>query len=222
MSKAVGKNSAELNPRTKSYEFFGPPGTLFITLTVPITIYSLFFACSESSGGCPPPLATFPERITESLTDLDWWKGLWDTQASLLYLAWYAFCVVAWYILPGDRIEGVELRTGGRLAYKINGMFIIYSVINSRLTRQLQHSQPSLPQWALPVAGSFVLDQSASVSSMTNGSGSLLPLCSCLLFKPLLVTPPHSAQVPSLPSVETVATLSMTCVVWFQRSFHVD
>jgi len=38
-----------------------------------------------------------------------------------MYFAWYTFCVVSWKVLPGDWIEGVTLRTGGKIKYKING-----------------------------------------------------------------------------------------------------
>jgi hypothetical protein len=37
-----------------------------------------------------------------------------------MYLAWYAFCLVAWAILPGDRVAGTTLRTGEKKLYKIN------------------------------------------------------------------------------------------------------
>jgi hypothetical protein len=123
---SVAKNkikTSELNPKTTSYEFLGPPGALFVTLVVPITTYALYFGCSEKTGGCPPALNTIPDRVKVSLSDLNWWKGLWDTEAALLYAAWYAFCVVAWAVLPGDRVEGVTMRTGEKKKYKINGVF---------------------------------------------------------------------------------------------------
>lgn len=63
------------------------------------------------------------DKVLASVSNLDWWKGLWDTQASLIYLAWYAFCVVSWFILPGDYVEGVQLRTGDKKKYKINGVY---------------------------------------------------------------------------------------------------
>ncbi|KAH9942899.1 ERG4/ERG24 ergosterol biosynthesis protein [Amylocystis lapponica] len=109
---------SELNPRTKSYEFFGPPGALFVTLSVPTTLYALYYGCSEETGGCPPPLST--QVVVDALSSWDWWKSLWDTEAALIYLAWYAYCVVAWFVLPGDWVEGAQLRTGGKKKYKIN------------------------------------------------------------------------------------------------------
>ncbi|KAF7965704.1 hypothetical protein HWV62_9811 [Athelia sp. TMB] len=117
-SKAVAP--ATLNPRTTSYEFLGPPGAFFITLAVPITMYALFFGCSEQTGGCPPQLAGTVPNIIDSIGDINWWKGLWDTQATIYYCAWYAFCVVSWKVLPGDWVEGTTLRTGGKIKYKIN------------------------------------------------------------------------------------------------------
>jgi hypothetical protein len=46
----------------------------------------------------------------------------WFTlDATLAYLAWYAFCVACWYILPGEKVEGNLLRDGTRNVYKMNG-----------------------------------------------------------------------------------------------------
>ena len=112
-----------VNPKTTHYEFLGPLGALFIIFLVPITIYALYFLCSEQSGGCPPSLDTFVPIIIDSVSDVNWWKGLWDSEAAAIYFAWYAFCVVTWGILPGDWVEGATLRTGGKIKYKINGRF---------------------------------------------------------------------------------------------------
>ena len=120
----------ELNPRTKRYEFLGPPGAFFIILTVPPIMYALSLGCSESSGGCPPPLQKIIPGIIDAVSDVAWWKSLFDKQAFIIYLAWYACTVVAWAVLPGDWIDGTLLRDGSRKKYKINGM---YSVEYDRL-----------------------------------------------------------------------------------------
>ncbi|KAG6891382.1 hypothetical protein C0992_008093 [Termitomyces sp. T32_za158] len=117
MSKDV--SHVELAPRTTSYDFFGPPGALFVTLTVPAITYGLYFGCSETNG-CTPNLSAIPDQIVASVTSPDWWASLWDTQAFLIYLAWYAYTVVAWLILPGDWVEGTTLRTGEKKSYKLN------------------------------------------------------------------------------------------------------
>ena len=112
---------AELNPKTTHYEFFGPVGALFITVSVPAFTYALYFGCSEMSGGCPPPLDDVLPVIVASLSDITWWRSLWDPKAAIAYLAWYAFCVATWAVLPGDWVEGTLIRDGTRKKYKING-----------------------------------------------------------------------------------------------------
>jgi hypothetical protein len=42
-------------------------------------------------------------------------------EATVAYFVWYAFLVAAWHMLPGEHLEGTELRTGGRKKYKLNG-----------------------------------------------------------------------------------------------------
>lgn len=110
-----------VNPRTKHYEFFGPPGAFLVTILTPAIAYALYFGCSEGAGGCPPTLNILPARFFNAITDANWWLSLWDTEASLVYAAWYAFCLVAWAVVPGDWVQGTQLRNGGKVWYKING-----------------------------------------------------------------------------------------------------
>ena len=119
MSSSSSKAASDLNPRTKHYEFLGPPGALAISIGVPTMTYALYFGCSEQTGGCPPPIDT--GVVIDTLSDPSWWKSLWDTEATIAYLAWYAFTVVAWFILPGDWVEGIPMRNGQTKKYKING-----------------------------------------------------------------------------------------------------
>ncbi|KAF8899887.1 ergosterol biosynthesis ERG4/ERG24 [Gymnopilus junonius] len=121
--------SNTLNPRTKHYEFLGPPGALVVSIGVPVMTYLLYFGCSEASGGCKLDPSSIPERVVQSVTNPDWWKSLWDTEAALIYLAWYAFSVLAWAILPGDWVPGTTLRSGGKKLYKINGAVRLIPVL---------------------------------------------------------------------------------------------
>ncbi|KAF7354784.1 ERG4/ERG24 ergosterol biosynthesis protein [Mycena sanguinolenta] len=107
-----------LSRRTAYVEILGPLRAFFICTAIPLTIYALFFGCSEQFGGCPPRLDH--DRSFLALTDLAWYQGLWDTQATMLFVAWYAFCVLAWAILPGDWVFGTTLRNGEKKQYKIN------------------------------------------------------------------------------------------------------
>lgn len=99
-------------------QFGGHLCTPILTLLTPITIYGLYFSCSSPSG-CPAPFAQWIPNFLE----LDWLRGFLDPTAFLIYFGWYAFTVAAWKFLPGDLVEGTELRAGGRKTYKINGPF---------------------------------------------------------------------------------------------------
>ena len=121
MSSSKPAPSASLNPRTTRYEFMGPPGALAVTIGVPFMTYALYFMCNERSGSCPPPPSTMLLNLTEAVQDLEFWKSLYDPTAFALYLGWYAFCVAAWVLLPGDWIPGTQLRNGQYQKYKING-----------------------------------------------------------------------------------------------------
>lgn len=125
-------STSSLNPRTTSYDFLGPPGALAISLGVPFLIYGLYFGCNETSGGCIPPVELTLANLQYAFTHTSWWTKLWDTEATLLYLAWYAFTVVSWFMLPGDWVEGVTMRTGEKKRYKINGATHILATIYLR------------------------------------------------------------------------------------------
>ncbi|CAE6436127.1 unnamed protein product [Rhizoctonia solani] len=89
------------NPKTTRYEFFGPPGAAAVTTGTSIVVYGLYYNCSEASG------------VIKAVSDADWWKSIFDVEATVAYFAWYAFLVAAWYVLPGEWLEGTELRIGG-------------------------------------------------------------------------------------------------------------
>lgn len=103
------------NPRTTKYDFYGPPGACLISIGAPLAIYGLYFACSEQTGGCGCSLSG-------RLINLTLPRGLWDTQAALMYLAWYLFCVIAWRVLPGAQVPGTTLRNGKVKTYKMNAL----------------------------------------------------------------------------------------------------
>lgn len=157
-----------INPRTTSYEFLGPPGALAITVGVPVMTYILSFGCSEANGGCPPKVNF--DSIVASLSNPSWWRSLWDTEAFLIYLAWYAFCVLSWAILPGPTVEGVTLRTGRKKRYKINGE-ILPITCHGLLTTLMwaQRYRHSYSRWVARVVISFVLVQKILHSFTTNG-----------------------------------------------------
>ncbi|KAJ1303034.1 hypothetical protein OPQ81_011235 [Rhizoctonia solani] len=108
------------NPKTTRYEFFGPPGAAAVVTGTQIVIYGLYYSCSEASNNCQLPHWSFPLRAARAVTDANWWRSVFDVEATAAYFAWYTFLVAAWYVLPGEWVEGTELRIGGRKKYKFN------------------------------------------------------------------------------------------------------
>ena len=116
--------SSPLNPKSTSYEFLGPPGAFLITIGVPILTFVFYFTCNESS--CTPPLASLYPSLVEAVSDPAFWWKLWDPKAFTVYYIWYAFCLVAWAVLPGDWVQGTQLRNGQYQQYKINGTILSF------------------------------------------------------------------------------------------------
>lgn len=107
-------------PRTLHYEFLGPPGALGISVLVPLFTYFFAFGCDER--GCPPmPVGMYLQDGFRQMQTWQFYADLWDSQAAIAYLGWYAWCVVCWAVLPGQWLEGTKLRNGEKLWYKING-----------------------------------------------------------------------------------------------------
>ena len=111
----------QLNPLSSPTEFLGVIGTSGISIIASFTVYFLFYACNEATG-CP---ATNKEGWTTMLEGVRQWPSsagrLWEWKAFAAYLAWYAYCIVCWAVLPGEKVDGNLLRDGNRKVLKTNG-----------------------------------------------------------------------------------------------------
>ncbi|KAE9386184.1 ERG4/ERG24 ergosterol biosynthesis protein [Gymnopus androsaceus JB14] len=183
---------ASLNPRTTAYEFLGPAGAFLISAGVPLTTYALYYGCSEQTGGCPPPgltlsfftekLVTLPFHLLEPSWWLNLWSELWDTEASLMYLAWYTFCVVAWRVLPGAEVPGTTMRDGNVKKYKINAFstfLLALGLVSGLILRSGPESFTFLyERWIGFVTASVIMSvtQAVAVYAMSFREGALLAL----------------------------------------------
>ena len=100
------------------------PGAFAISLGLPLVCYLATFLCNDISG-CPVPSLLHPTSLTLSkLKEETGWPGitgLGSFEVTAYVLAYYLTSMVLLTVLPGVESQGVELTSGGRLPYKLNG-----------------------------------------------------------------------------------------------------
>ncbi|KAL2350986.1 ergosterol biosynthesis ERG4/ERG24 [Cryomyces antarcticus] len=105
------------------YEFGGPVGAAFITFGLPFFCYLVAFTCNDVTG-CPAPSLLHPTSLTlqKLKNDVGWpgFAGLINQKAIVATLGYYVLSLVLNVVLPAQEVEGVELRSGGRLKYRFN------------------------------------------------------------------------------------------------------
>jgi len=137
---APKKTASAVIPKAEEphgFEFGGPIGALLITIGLPIGCYAFAFLCNDVSG-CPAPSLLSPSKlfsppILSSKTpfahaldtlkaEVGWpgFAGLISTEAALGTFAWYALSLLLYVILPATEVDGVELKSGGKLKYRLN------------------------------------------------------------------------------------------------------
>ncbi|GAA6028845.1 hypothetical protein JCM8097_007425 [Rhodosporidiobolus ruineniae] len=121
MGASSKQTTVNLNPPSTHYESGGPlGGALGVSLAVPFFSYWLAFVCDA----LPMPLSAFLDWHASGVAAMQsaaWWSSLWSWEATAVYCAWYAWAVMCWFVLPGEEVQGVELRDGKRLSYTMNG-----------------------------------------------------------------------------------------------------
>lgn len=75
--------------------------------------------------GCPAPSLLYPRSFSlDALkAEVNWpgFSGLLNAKALTWTLAYYLSSFVLYAFLPAKEVDGVELRSGGRLKYRFNG-----------------------------------------------------------------------------------------------------
>lgn len=135
-----------LNPKTVHREFSGVPGALGITLGLPMVIEFFALVTNESysiqgvSLDVDAVLRQLPSGSQETIA-LAFDKKCW-----LAYLAWFGTLVALDFILPGKHMQGVELRDGTKLNYKINGLAMSGTLLVLLASRLMQSKDYYLPE----------------------------------------------------------------------------
>ncbi|KAK4982033.1 c-5 sterol desaturase, partial [Elasticomyces elasticus] len=101
-------------------------GASLITFGLPIGCYAFAFLCNDISG-CPVPSLLHPSNLTlDKLKRETGWPGftgLLNTETVIATLGYYLFSLALYALLPGQEVQGTELRSGGRLKYKFNAFY---------------------------------------------------------------------------------------------------
>jgi hypothetical protein len=113
------------------------PGAFGISFGLPLLVYVLTFFCNDISG-CPAPSLLHPSslKLDQLKREVGWtgFSGLLNWQALLGTLSYYLLSLTLWAFLPADKVDGVELNTGGKLKYRFNGMFTASLASDVKLT----------------------------------------------------------------------------------------
>ncbi|EGW32788.1 uncharacterized protein SPAPADRAFT_60137 [Spathaspora passalidarum NRRL Y-27907] len=135
-----------LNPPTTHREFSGLPGAIGITLGLPtlITFFALITNQTYSIQGINLDINAVLNQLPNSTEG--WIALCFDKQCWLAYLAWFGILVALDFILPGTAAQGVELRDGSKLNYKINGPAVSSVFVAVLLARAWQVKGYFLPE----------------------------------------------------------------------------
>ncbi|KAI8323126.1 C-14 sterol reductase [Martensiomyces pterosporus] len=108
-----------LNPKTTHREFFGLPGSIFVMTTTTAVLSIWYFSCNEHDGCSLPTSSHQWARIISGVSD---YQSYLSPQAIVYYTLWWLWLVALYFIAPGATVQGVVLRNGKRLDYRLNGL----------------------------------------------------------------------------------------------------
>ncbi|SCU81441.1 LAMI_0B06260g1_1 [Lachancea mirantina] len=140
----MASSSGPLNPRTKDFEFNGVSGALAISLGLPIVCVVL----NQMARPDYYVVGFFQNfdiaQLWNNIKPLRWY--LTNGELWTYYGAWFAMLAVFDVVLPGRKMQGVELRDGSKLNYKINGMSLI-GVLAAILAFRWQLTGGQMPEF---------------------------------------------------------------------------
>lgn len=132
-----------LNKVTTDPDFFGWPGALAISAGLPLLFNVFVYTCNEH--GCPPswtslePYKAMLDPSSPMYKTPISWAALWA------YLAWFGALVILDRLVPGNEIEGTQLRDGNRLKYKFNGK-LVHVIFMSVLAARFVATKGAMPE----------------------------------------------------------------------------
>lgn len=186
------KKTGLTNPVTEHFEFSGPYlGPLGIVFGLPILVWMFSVYCGQSGWPAfPTSVPSWDSAVSTVKAAVPTWEAVAATfswEALGVYTAWFALQAVLHVVVPGRVLEGVTLRDGSKLKYKVNGacdppgpasgLFVSYFGSASKLGLPLPRTPSPVP----PQAGTASLLLTSSCTPCTCWGRSPSPGCTITL-----------------------------------------
>uniref|UniRef100_A0A673G6B5 Delta(14)-sterol reductase LBR n=1 Tax=Sinocyclocheilus rhinocerous TaxID=307959 RepID=A0A673G6B5_9TELE len=100
--------------KTTDLEFGGRVGVFFLMFLLPVAVLALLILCGQKDAS----LQSFPLELPAL-------QSLWDCQVFGIVLLWLLFQAVLSLLPVGKLVEGMPLKNGKTLKYRINGFYAL-------------------------------------------------------------------------------------------------
>ncbi|XP_052390991.1 delta(14)-sterol reductase LBR-like [Carassius gibelio] len=100
--------------KTTDLEFGGRVGVFFLMFLLPVAVWALLILCGQKDAS----LQSFPLELPAL-------QSLWDWQVFGIVLLWLLFQAVLSLLPFGKLVEGMPLKNGKTLKYRINGVYAL-------------------------------------------------------------------------------------------------
>ncbi|KAI8968396.1 ergosterol biosynthesis ERG4/ERG24 [Mycotypha africana] len=120
-----GRQTTFENPKTTHKEFGGVLGALAMIICLPILVLMFAYGCDRIGGYNPFQRFYSNFVIGFNMEQIIDYLKKWHWGAALFYLGIVTQLAVYSIAMPGEKVEGVPLRDGSRLKYKINAIAVL-------------------------------------------------------------------------------------------------
>ena len=124
-TKVVKSHNKNIHSTEIEFEFCGPIGVFFIIFGLPLVISLLYYTCNKDiclkfeTFSSLSSLSKYYDQLIRSLpTSLN---DIINIEAVYIYAGWMIFHILCERLLPGETVEGVTLKNGGKLKYVMSG-----------------------------------------------------------------------------------------------------
>lgn len=113
-TEALSQTKTPAAIKTTDLEFGGRVGVFFLMFVLPVAVLALLILCGQKDAS----LQSFP-------LELPTLQSLWDCQVFGIVLLWLLFQAVLSLLPVGKLVEGMPLKNGKTLKYRINGFYAL-------------------------------------------------------------------------------------------------